>query len=402
MWRSLLLVSFVCSLALNGYLFLQLQNSDKASLVFGVSFFDEQKSQSVKSVKQPIEQSAKKQLPALTLTEKAGDNRPVDLIKKINQALENNDYSLASFLMTELAAQAPEHVSAFKNLWLLKAQQFIDLKEYQFAEQVIESFLHYSADDFAFLLLSVDWYLAQQQYFLAIKQAYEIQYHSIDFQQQQQALALTDKLIDQEIARLIDRKLWRELYRFSEQVSLLIVDNLAVQWALAQAYFHLEQFEQAENVLLLLIEQENFSLAAQSLLTQTQLALRKPMMVPLLKQGEHFIVEGSINNQTSVRLLLDTGASISLLSQTVFDDLQLMVGAEYMQEITLNTAGGEVVADLYKFAQFDLHGYVVENILFAVSNEVISGSDGLLGMNYLKHFDFYIDQNNHLLRLTNK
>jgi predicted aspartyl protease len=68
----------------------------------------------------------------------------------------------------------------------------------------------------------------------------------------------------------------------------------------------------------------------------------------------------------------------------------------------LTTAGGEVDSRIYQVEEFALQGYQVNNLLFAVIPYKGQKNDGLLGMNYLRLFDFHIDQSNNLLRLENK
>ena len=57
---------------------------------------------------------------------------------------------------------------------------------------------------------------------------------------------------------------------------------------------------------------------------------------------------------------------------------------------------------IYEVDEFSLQGYQVKNLIFAVSPYLNLGNDGLLGMNFLRLFDFHIDQAHNLLRLKNK
>jgi predicted aspartyl protease len=101
--------------------------------------------------------------------------------------------------------------------------------------------------------------------------------------------------------------------------------------------------------------------------------------------------------------MLDTGASISLLSESAFDELSQYSDVIYIKDLNLNTAGGIVTANIYQVAEVSIQGYVVNDFLFAVSHSYANDyNDGLLGMNFLKAFDFHIDQNNGLLILKNK
>jgi clan AA aspartic protease (TIGR02281 family) len=146
----------------------------------------------------------------------------------------------------------------------------------------------------------------------------------------------------------------------------------------------------------------NYKVKANALLTKMQRALREPESIQLTKQGEHFIVQATINDSLTVSLMIDTGASISLLSEQAFAEVEQYTQVNYLQDITLNTAGGVVTASIYQAESLSIQGYLVSDFVFAVSEHVGSSNDGLLGMNYLRAFEFTIDQRNNLLILKNK
>ena len=58
-------------------------------------------------------------------------------------------------------------------------------------------------------------------------------------------------------------------------------------------------------------------------------------------------------------------------------------------------------APLYEIERFQIQDYFVNNMRFVVVDlGSMTKSDGLLGMNFLKAFDFEIDQQNDLLILA--
>jgi predicted aspartyl protease len=67
----------------------------------------------------------------------------------------------------------------------------------------------------------------------------------------------------------------------------------------------------------------------------------------------------------------------------------------------MNTAGGIVNAQVYKFEQFQICCYRFKSIEIAVMYlDTMKNEDGLLVMNILKHFVFKIDQENNQLILN--
>jgi clan AA aspartic protease (TIGR02281 family) len=196
--------------------------------------------------------------------------------------------------------------------------------------------------------------------------------------------------------------LWLELRSLIEEVLLFDSQNPNLQWLLVRAQYQLGQFEYARNAIEPLLNQPNYKIKAQALLAEIETALREPQSIPLSRQGEHFIVQALINDTFNVSLMLDTGASISLLSEPAFEGLSRYSEVVYVKDLQLNTAGGIITASIYQVDQFTIQDYIINDFIFAVSPYVSEGNDGLLGMNYLSAFDFYIDQNNSLLILKNK
>jgi len=117
--------------------------------------------------------------------------------------------------------------------------------------------------------------------------------------------------------------------------------------------------------------------------------------IPLKKLGEHFAVEVIINNQ-SLTLLLDTGATLTLINEEYLD-LNLRVIKEHM---ILSTAGGKINAKLKETEHFSLGEIELKKFQFVTSNFKQNGADGLLGMNFFKKFKFKIDQEKAILYLS--
>jgi len=118
--------------------------------------------------------------------------------------------------------------------------------------------------------------------------------------------------------------------------------------------------------------------------------------LPLQRSGDHFLVPVSINGNAPVNLLLDTGASITLVQ-----GLEASDGNDKHKQITLQTANGQlqvpvITVDEVSLAGFHLHGVQ----LGLLAEPVAAGAAGLLGMNILKQFDFFIDQQAPALKLT--
>ena len=122
--------------------------------------------------------------------------------------------------------------------------------------------------------------------------------------------------------------------------------------------------------------------------------------VSLQALGNQFLVDAVLNNAQNAVLLLDTGASLSIISP----ELLRMLGIPYQstgRTAWFSTAGGRIKAPIITLDSLAIDGVVVENIEVGVIGEFDSNPfDGLLGMNFLRHFEFFIDQNERKLQLS--
>ncbi len=130
---------------------------------------------------------------------------------------------------------------------------------------------------------------------------------------------------------------------------------------------------------------------------------RNEIVVPLLRSGNSFFVDATINNRP-LRLLLDTGASITSLSQSTIDRLGLEPSGRGIQ---LSTANGTRRSELFQTERIRLGRLSVNNLLVA-SIDLGNNSriDGLLGTDLLNQIDsrysYVIDNQRNALIFINK
>gem|GEM_PF-1628917 len=404
MWRFLFISIMMASLSLNIYLLQQGKEPNTAEKTFNHFVENVSRSAELRQVKQtkstygaPSNSLSKNYL-ATTKTSQQFNNLE-DIIK---QAIDAEDYFLASNLLYEISLEDRKRFYAVKTYWLSNTMWLLKNKDYRLAKNSIDAFLDYSPDDLDFLMTVVKLRLAKNQVLLAVKKAFSLQYHTFDLDLQRQSIDYAQALVRQEIKRLSKLLLWFELAQFTEEILAIDANSTEAQWALAKAQFQQGDYSLARQNLNTLLDQPNYQVKAKLLLGNIELALQRPVSVPLIRKGDHFIVEAVINNSFPVNLLIDTGASISLLSQRAFDELVTHTKVKYIDDIVLITAGGQVTSSIYEVNEFSLQGYQIKNLIFAVSPYLNPGNDGLLGMNFLRLFDFHIDQTHNLLRLDKK
>ncbi|NQZ88180.1 MAG: clan AA aspartic protease [Saccharospirillaceae bacterium] len=399
MWRIALIMGLICSVALNVYLFLQLNmNEIETSFQHNLNLHTQQRAQDLQKNNKNVKAKTKAKTNSSEDTQNAQH-----IVNRIKNALNGKNYSNANFLIHTLANDQHAELSEIRLYWLQATKTLIQQKLFTQAEDAINAYLAFHSDDTDFLYQQVDLYWQQQLPLLAIKHAYEVQYHLYNRAEVHEAVNVARGLVQQQVDVLIKNNHWLELRNLIEEVLLFDAESLKLQWVSARAQYQLGEFEYARHAIEPLLNQPNYNIKARALLADIEAALRKPQSIPLSRQGEHFIVQALMNDTFNVSLMLDTGASISLLSESAFDELSQYSDVVYIQDLNLNTAGGTVTASIYQVAEFSIQDYVVNDFIFAVSPSYVNDhNDGLLGMNFLKAFDFHIDQNNGLLILKNK
>jgi len=133
---------------------------------------------------------------------------------------------------------------------------------------------------------------------------------------------------------------------------------------------------------------------AQQMLAEVERLRLKLLETPLALQrkGSHFIVDALLNHR-DFRLLIDTGASLTVLDSAAAVQLGLNE-SDVLQRMQMNTANGVTEALLYRIDSMALGVFSVSPMDIAVVEHLdINGASGLLGMNFLQHFEFRIDQN---------
>lgn len=190
------------------------------------------------------------------------------------------------------------------------------------------------------------------------------------------------------------------------KLSYLEPDYSFYRLVLAESYLMLNDAESAIRELQILqMDEENNEKASQLLSrllpepTDKEL-INEKTIVPLSGAGAHLIVDTIAGNKLNARLLIDTGASLTTLPHHILDTLQQKKQASQIGHIDLTTARGIHRAPLYRIDQFKIGDFLVSNLEAAEFGPIDRDVDGLLGMNVLNQFNFFIDQNLHQLSLT--
>lgn len=219
-------------------------------------------------------------------------------------------------------------------------------------------------------------------------------------------------LAEDNIAKLKAVKAWDILATFVEPLWQFEPDKRPYVVSLAEAYARQNMVSLTEQVLASMVPEDPDAMRIRRLLANNQRlsdvatpdippsAAAVSPAIPLRRAGDHFIVNAHIGDQT-FSLLLDTGASSSVLSQQAFASLSRRASTRFVGRYRIDTAGGSVVAPVYQVSDLRVTNRQVTNpAVVVLPVDDFGGAQGLLGMNFLREFAFVIDQQQATLSLA--
>ncbi|MFQ5444991.1 MAG: TIGR02281 family clan AA aspartic protease [Nitrospinales bacterium] len=114
--------------------------------------------------------------------------------------------------------------------------------------------------------------------------------------------------------------------------------------------------------------------------------------IPVIKNGNHFIVNVLMNDSVTAHLLVDTGASMITISPAVAKKLGYHPDDD-LPEIPASTAGGTVWSPLINLEKVKI-GEAEEENIEAMINSQMGSMDGLLGLSFLNSYNVIMDHEN--------
>lgn len=284
---------------------------------------------------------------------------------------------------------------------LLKEERFTQLRLF------LRDYLQQHPLDMDFLLLEAQLNVNTELLSDAIAHYYSLTKLPMTAAQAKMISDSISELSGHTISQLQRAYSWDTLAIFVEPLLQLEPQNRLYILALAEAYAQQSQINLMENVLASL----DYNDAAANKIRQLAVAARTEteqnsseqtslgqltynqasIAVPLQQVGDQYVVQGQLAGH-NVSLLIDTGASITAISMPYFQSLKHS-DKTYLGRFSVNTAAGQVLASMYQFSELKLNHAVVNNISVVVlPMRNIDKINGLLGMNFLREFDFKIDQ----------
>lgn len=254
------------------------------------------------------------------------------------------------------------------------------------------------------LILLVKYYNFTVQYPLAIDVLYQLRRLSHFDEDYAELTQKIKKTAASEVQRLMHANQKDKVVSFYEHLLVMAPDNYELQMEFATFEYEQRHYENALKLLNVLIYHPELDEQALSLLQKTQRQLGRQLndelLVSLDKRGEQYIVNAMINHHEPVKLMIDTGASMTILSPEVMRSLG--VGErDIVRYVSFSTANGVINAPVIHLEELSILNYTLVDIQAGVLPSFpVNGIDGLLGMNFLSEFSFFIDQENATLLLT--
>jgi aspartyl protease family protein len=124
--------------------------------------------------------------------------------------------------------------------------------------------------------------------------------------------------------------------------------------------------------------------------------------VPFEKHGSVVIVKASLNGKAPVKLILDTGASFTMISSAAAKQLDIDT-TQNARSMPFQTANGMIQAPLVNLDSISVAGLELKNLTAAV-HDALPDSEvaGLLGLNFLTNFRLDIDSEKGIVHLEKK
>ena len=124
-------------------------------------------------------------------------------------------------------------------------------------------------------------------------------------------------------------------------------------------------------------------------------------IIPLERVGNSLYAHVKLNKNVPARLLIDTGASSTLISSRLARVLGINLAKGEQTYVTMANGGGASATQVI-IREIRLGSVRVAHVEALVLDQRIDDGDGLLGMSFLNHFVFQIDADKPELILQQK
>jgi clan AA aspartic protease (TIGR02281 family) len=124
--------------------------------------------------------------------------------------------------------------------------------------------------------------------------------------------------------------------------------------------------------------------------------------IPIEKNGAIVVVDATLNGKTAAKLVVDTGASLTMISTAMAKEVGINLDGT-RRTVPFHTANGLIQAPLADLESITVGGMEVRNLTAAIHDALPNTAvAGLLGLNFLSNFRIDIDTEKGVLLLEKK
>jgi clan AA aspartic protease (TIGR02281 family) len=332
---------------------------------------------------------------------------------EIQQLLSARDYVGAVEFYEVLVRRADETAVRHARQQLLgHARDLLETRQYPMAKALLERLLVAAWRDVETRVLLAELAYRQGDVTAAVEQLYEARGHAWDQETLERLLRRIRGIVNEQAAELRKDANQAGLLELYRRLTQLEPDHAPYFIGLAGAQLELGYVDAARTSLELVVQDPDYGAQAATLLAGLQQvpderyeeAAAVPAAdvggIPLQRRGTHFLVEARPGRGGSLNLLIDTGASMTIVTPGALERHGILYTDTGRTGI-FSTANGRVSAPVYRVGKLAVGDWEVRQLEIGVldlGNR--TDIDGLLGMNFLRHFQFFIDQNRSWLRLS--
>ena len=305
-----------------------------------------------------------------------------------------------------------------REAYLAQTQRWLAAQEYAKIDEFLPLYLRQHPQDIDFLLLEAEYIIHTSLLSDAIIHYQSLLSLPLSAAQQEQVQQTVTRLTEETIVQLKQANSWDILAQFVEPLLQVSPTSRSLILALATAYARQQQANLMENVLASIRYDDPQAMRIRQLIERTDQSitesnrdsrLSEPFSdssrlsagppIALQKYGDQYVVPTRLSGH-QVNFLIDTGASTTAISRQKFKQLFKTTVIKFVGQFNVQTANGIVRSPMYQFASLEIANVHVKNInIMVLPLDELAYSDGLLGMNFLREFDFRIDQQNAQLYL---
>lgn len=335
--------------------------------------------------------------------------RPPDYLAQIGDLLRRGEYSAAVEIYDRAYPVSKESESAVLAAAILNfARELQQAEKYAQSEMLLLAYLAVFYRDIDALWVLADNYLHQKNPTAELETLLKV----FDYAYQTKTIGLVKRRIRNVAAnyrqQLKEEQNQSAIIELYQSLIAKFPDESRYYVDLARQYILIREFEEAKQVLAQITDPKIEKIVEKMLVnieqkqsTELNDNSNDRILVPLTRlNANHFAVRAIINGRTSIRLLIDTGASITVIRPGVLTRAGGNA-AQVGRYISLNTANGVTQAPVVTLQRMSIGGQTVANIqVAALDLQGLDQVDGLLGMDFLRQFEFAIHQSRNQLQLS--